>query len=231
MTDATTVKTGKTYKPRPPAGLARATVVSLWVYAALCIPSALAQAWDALALSKVDPSTPLAFGDPTPGLDSLSEVIDGLAGIIQVLALVVVGFIVLKWFYRVNLNAKVLKPAKQVSPAWSVGWFFVPFASLVMPFRGLREAWQISTDPEKPNAVGVPPLLRWWWGAWLIANIVGNVSFRLSTSFKTVGGQLASDITGVIMAMFNLLSAVLLIRIVRELTARQVGALSRATFD
>ena len=231
MTDAAKVKTTKTYKPKPPAGLARATVVSLWVYAALCIPSAIVQVWDSLALSKVDPSTPMELGDETPGLDSLSELVVGLAQIVSFLALVVVGFIVLKWFYRVNLNAKVLKPAKQVSPAWSVGWFFVPFASLLMPFRGLREAWQISTDPEKPNAVGVPPLLRWWWGAWLIANIAGNISFRLSTSFKTVGGQLGSDITGVIMTVFNLLSAVLLIRIVRELTARQVGALSRATFD
>jgi hypothetical protein len=231
MTDATTVKAGKTYKPKPPAGLARATVVSLWVYAALCIPSAIAQVWDSLALSKVDPATPMALGDATPGLDTLSELIVGLAQVLEFLALVVVGFIVLKWFYRVNLNAKVLKPSKQVSPAWSVGWFFVPFASLVMPFRGLREAWQISTDPERPNAVGVPPLLRWWWGAWLIANIAGNLSFRLASSIKTAGGQLASDVTGVIATALNLVSAVLLIRIVRELTERQVGALSRATFD
>src|SRR5262245_15752446 len=46
------------------------------------------------------------------------------------------------WIYRASRNAGALGAVgMKYGPGWSVGWFFVPFASLFMPFLVLRELW------------------------------------------------------------------------------------------
>lgn len=34
-----------------------------------------------------------------------------------------------------------------ITPGWAVGWHFVPFANLVMPFRTVLEIWKVSANP------------------------------------------------------------------------------------
>src|SRR5262249_29946861 len=45
------------------------------------------------------------------------------------------GIALLVWVYRANRNARALgAEGLAYSPGWSVGWFFVPLANLVMPY-------------------------------------------------------------------------------------------------
>jgi hypothetical protein len=221
-------------RPRDPAGLAQWLLVTLYIDLAADSLSAVADALDLGFVGRVDPDTPASFGGTLPG-EGWIGAFQGLSALAQTLIFVVCGFLCLKWIYRMSLNAHALAiaPPMKISPAWGVGWFFVPFASLWKPFQGIRESWQVSAAAGAPDwhLQPVPGLLRWWWGLWLASNIVGNVSLRLQMNATNAGELLISGSLSLLQDIANVPLDVLFIFVVRRLTALQIGALSQRVFD
>jgi len=63
----------------------------------------------------------------------------------------------------------------QITPGWSVGWWFVPFANLVMPYVAVREVDRRSrTDGQFRTDTGP---VGWWWAAFLVSVFLPFVSF------------------------------------------------------
>lgn len=80
------------------------------------------------------------------------------------------GVLVLAWTWRANANARGLGAAgMRFTPAWSVGWYFVPLANLVKPYDAMREIWLASAFPEGWSNQAEPLRLRWWWVFLLVA--------------------------------------------------------------
>ncbi len=53
----------------------------------------------------------------------------------------------LMWLFRTYKNLEPLGSENiRFTPGWSVGWWFIPFANLVMPFKAVRGVWSES-DP------------------------------------------------------------------------------------
>ncbi len=72
------------------------------------------------------------------------------------------------WLYRMNYNLRKQTTMKmEFTPGWMVGWYFIPFANLFIPFRSMRELWQVSHKKWKAD----PSILRWWWGLWLFRGL------------------------------------------------------------
>ena len=93
-----------------------------------------------------------------------SDARQSLVGIAQVLVLLISGFLILRWIYIANFNARQLGAAGMVfSPGWSVGWYFIPFANLWKPYQAMKEIWLASSNPQSWKNQPVAPLLRWWW--------------------------------------------------------------------
>jgi Ca2+/Na+ antiporter len=95
------------------------------------------------------------------------------------------------WTFRANCNALALGAREmRYTPGWSVGWFFVPFANLVMPFKVMREIWQASSDPGNQSAKSSSAVVGWWWFAWL-ANTVA--AYAVGAMFKNIDGVEAAQ--------------------------------------
>jgi hypothetical protein len=156
---------------------------------------------------------------------ALSDTINGAAALIYLPIHLFTAFLVLKWIFRTNSNAWAAGRDMTVSPGWSVGFFFVPFATWWKPFQGVRETWQVSHQPDDPQSVDVPNVLRWWWACWLVASISDNLSFRLSFGATTVGAERIAVSFDVASAIVGVPLALLLIKVVRELTYAQMGTL------
>lgn len=91
------------------------------------------------------------------------------------------------WIVRANRNARALGAVGMTfTPGWSVGWFFVPIASLWKPFQAMREIWKASADPINWSAAPTDPLLGWWWAGFVASSLLGQVSFRMSMAAKTL---------------------------------------------
>jgi len=58
----------------------------------------------------------------------------------------------------------------RIRPGWAVGWWFIPFASLVMPCVAMLELDRRSTSDGAPRPAS--PLVGTWWGVYVAGGVV-----------------------------------------------------------
>ena len=81
------------------------------------------------------------------------------------------------WIYRAHKNLfDAGYGGLEFSPGWSIGWFFVPIASLYMPYKAMREAWNVSLVGKVDGASQGRPLLAVWWSSYLVGNIADLIT-------------------------------------------------------
>jgi hypothetical protein len=103
--------------------------------------------------------------------DVRQRVVTGFELGIELAALI----LLLVWLYRISQNTWLLGTGgMHYTPGWSVGWFFVPLAGLVMPYNVFNELWRANS----PNATGkwreaaVSPVLGVWWTACVASAVI-----------------------------------------------------------
>ena len=103
--------------------------------------------------------------------DVRQRVVAGFEFGIELAALI----LLLTWLYRISQNTWFLgAEGMQYTPGWSVGWFFVPVAGLVMPYNVFNELWRANS----PSATGqwrqaaVSPILGVWWAACVASAVI-----------------------------------------------------------
>jgi|GEM_PF-1616307 len=75
-----------------------------------------------------------------------------LFNMFYVLASVVIQILLLIWIYRSVRNLLALGiQGMRYSPGWAVGWFFIPFANLIVPPLVLTEIWKASSPAARPG--------------------------------------------------------------------------------
>ncbi len=132
------------------------------------------------------------------------------------------------WIHRAYRNLAALRaPNLQFTPGWAVGWFFIPFANLVMPYRVTSELWQKSdpetdfSDPSYWPSESAPPRLKLWWAAWIISGIVGQVAMRISFDSPTIEQLMMTTIAGICAGVASITAAIFAIFVVRGIDRRQ----------
>jgi len=152
----------------------------------------------------------------------------GLSSLLYLLALLVGGFLALKWLYRVSRNAHAFARGLTISPPWAVGWFFVPIASLWKPYEAISEAWQATERPAAWRTVRKPGFLGWWWAAWLISNLLGS----LTNTVSRVTDDVALNSGAIILAMpASIVADILFIHLVTRLSRLQQTQINFGIFD
>jgi hypothetical protein len=131
------------------------------------------------------------------------------------------------WVHRAAKNLRGLgRHGMQFTPGWCVGWFYVPFANLVRPFRAVSEVWRASTsDPESDgngwSMMGTSTaLLGLWWGTWIGGNLVSNISGRIDDPST-------SGAIGMVGSVLLIVAAVCCILLMRGVSARQAATAER----
>ncbi|NBW16022.1 MAG: DUF4328 domain-containing protein [Caulobacteraceae bacterium] len=213
-------KTKKTYTARAISGLGGAAAVWLAINAVCDLVETGCAGFEAWTLSRLPAGGPLGeFGeipDPT-GI----TVITGLARVPLILVMIITSVVVLKWIYRANRNAHAFGRGLDSNPPWAVGWFFIPVAWLWKPFEAMSETWRVSHQPEGWRKTVLPGLLRTWWGFWLVGNILGSLSTRLSfMAHDTTALMLATGLEA-LSAAAMVVAGLSLRRIILRVSARQ----------
>jgi len=207
---------------RDPVGRARAATIVLAIYMACDVLFAASEAYTISAIQ--------GFQTGTKGLEALerSDQLGSIMGISLLVLLALAATFSARWILCANRNAQQHGEGwMTVSPRWNVGSFFVPFANLLIPFRGLRQTFQVSVDRDDPEAVPVPVSFRLWWAAWLTMGAVGQVSFRLSMKAETLEQLRVVSVINVITTPLELLTASLFIALIWRITRRQRRNFSR----
>lgn len=94
------------------------------------------------------------------------------------LTLIVTGIAFLMWCHRTYRNLPALgAPKLETTPGWAVGWYFVPFASLIKPYQTMSETWRYS-DPAQQGRLrkSTSALVGFWWGAFVFSLLFDRIS-------------------------------------------------------
>ncbi|MFI9155194.1 DUF4328 domain-containing protein [Streptomyces sp. NPDC053367] len=108
------------------------------------------------------------------------------AGRVQGFAFALCAVVFLVWFSRMRrLTGQLAPDAFRRGPGWAVGAWFIPFASLWMPYRIAMDMWAAASplpDGGKPTRAPVWPV-NLWWGLFVANVTLGRYSaFRLDTA-------------------------------------------------
>ena len=132
------------------------------------------------------------------------------------------------WIYRAAANIVAAGIAGfDFTPGWAVGWYFIPFANLVQPFRAMRQIWNASHTGGSDLDRG-EPILTLWWTVWLASNISATISIQMS--FRATSAEMVnmSLYLGAISSVLSLVLFVVGMRLVERITKAQRDRLSPA---
>lgn len=133
----------------------------------------------------------------------------------------------LMWMHRASANCVALGSEMRISPGWAVGWWFIPFANMVMPASAMLEIARESEPPdEERESMGLPeptraPLIVTWWVSWLLMNIVTTVGTRIADSTDPDEVRLGATVAVIGYALAPL-AGTLAILVVAGITSRQM---------
>lgn len=119
-----------------------------------------------------------AFADGELAIELLQ-----ITGIVSLITFVASALLILQWIYRANYNARQLG-AKNMhyTPAWSIGYYFIPIFNLWKPYQAMKEIWLASKNAVTGHSSKNSSILPLWWTLWLASNLLGQSIFRLSAS-------------------------------------------------
>lgn len=159
---------------------------------------------------------------------ALADANDSRQAIVRLLYLATFIFTIfafLMWQHRIRKNADYVGvTGLRFSMAGVIGWWFVPIMNLFRPYQVMKEMWQsnyhdVNEQPEWRDST-VSGLLGWWWGLFLVGGWVaygaGNLRLRSDPNLLITGGWME-----IVSSAIWMLSAVIAIALVREITAFQ----------
>jgi Domain of unknown function (DUF4328) len=148
------------------------------------------------------------------------------AGVVAAWVMIAAGVLWCVWQFRAQGNLRSLgSTGMRFSPGWAVGWWFIPFANIVQPYRAVSELWRAS-EPQAGavewRALPSPPLLWLWWGGWLGASVLRLIAASAAPRHgATIHQYVVRDwllIAGLVLLVVDAFFA---IAVVRGVTARQ----------
>ena len=168
------------------------------------------------------------YSDPAGNFDLSGPAIPILAVLVLSFLAYLGSFItvivlVCRFMSRANRNVRRLGASHlSFTPGWCSGWWFIPFANLVQPYRCMKELWLTSETAEgyhwtrntPPGFIGI------WWACWIVGNILSSLEARIAL-FMDVGP--GTMMIGWISTILLIAAGLLLIKIVRGIHNHQTG--------
>lgn len=149
------------------------------------------------------------------------EAIYGIILLLNTVIFIISVIVVCMWIHRAHANLRDYGfEGLEFTPGWAVGWYFIPFANLFKPFQAMKELYNTSFGADDRFAGEAPGNLGLWWGAWIIGNILGNVSMRLSLMGDGGQAQIAIALS-LASSVCMVVAAYLLREIINQVTAAQ----------
>jgi hypothetical protein len=203
-------------------------------------PTQLTQ-WLKYAFYLYTAATVVALGSSMQQLQMLSDLSAGRASaaaatanderqrivaIAQIATVVACVIVFASWVYRANYNVRQLGAAGlQFSPGWAVGWYFVPLAFMWKPYQAMKE---IGARARTRKVAPVDSVVKRWWFFWLAYCFLGNAAFRASLAAHTADALHMATVVSVVADAAGLLSAMVVLTMIREIYTMQMNKVREA---
>lgn len=195
----------------PGGARATASIVMLYIAAAVQLPSIASSVWSIVVMGRARQG-----GLTEADLATLGVVTLGV-WIIEMLVQIGCAIAFCMWFYRVYRNLHAFGHTTARSPGWAPGSFFVPFLNLVWPFQIARETWLASAvEYEGGNA-----LVSLWWALFLGAGIISRIGSRFSGD--TPGSLQTAHVLFIVASVLWIGAAFACVKMIKGIEQRQAA--------
>jgi hypothetical protein len=143
-----------------------------------------------------------------------------IVGVVHVLTYIVTGITFLVWFSRTHANLKALGARDlRYTSGWAAGYWFVPFANLVLPVRVAQEIWRHS-DPDERVGVN-STLIGYWWLMWIVAAVTGSIAGGMSRRATDLPSVHSATAAHLFADLASIVACMLAIAVVNAIDNRQ----------
>ena len=126
------------------------------------------------------------------------------------------------WTYRAAANIKAAQvPGFGFTPAWAVGWHFVPIANFIKPFQAMQQIWAFSHGGDRGSVREGRSLLIGWWGLWSFSIAVGTILTLATADARSPAEKHEVIVLSILYSGINLILYPLALRLVARVTAAQ----------
>jgi hypothetical protein len=161
-------------------------------------------------------------GKMGPEQVAADDPVQSAIGLVQAGIDIVTGIVFLKWVYRAYKNTQGFgAEGLRFSPGWAVGYYFVPFLSLVRPVQVMSEIWRVSCDPLDWLKRRSSWLVGTWWTLFLLCSITTQISFELALDSSTANQWWMAAILAILGDFFSIPLSIVSLRLVTEIYRQQ----------
>ncbi|MBE7184864.1 MAG: DUF4328 domain-containing protein [Methylobacterium mesophilicum] len=206
-------------------GLTERLVRILWIVFAIDVVALVFDLWERLVVFRMLDGTAGAEIDAAVAASDSRQMV---VGYLQIGFFVTAAVLAATWMRRANVNARTLgAEGMRFTPNWSIVWYVIPFANLVMPYKSMAETWRASSGQFDWQKETVPDFLRYWWGLWLLANAAGQVAARLTLDASAPQALLVANAAYIVADGLSAILDLVFLQLVQELSKRQSETAAR----
>ncbi|GAB3479574.1 DUF4328 domain-containing protein [Amycolatopsis cihanbeyliensis] len=214
---------------RPMSGMATVAAVLIGTATVMAVASSWTAWRSYLVVRDYLDGVPGVLVADLDAADNASAVVAGL----YLGALSLSGVALLGWLWRARSNSEAMTMAQhRRGRGWVVGGWFCPIVNFWVPPMIISDIWKTSRPaPEWTTydlgRVPGTPLIGCWWASVLVAGFLDRYVAGIVLRDPTVGSLHTAAVVGTVGTVLTLGGAVLIIMIIRRITAWQEAARSR----
>lgn len=142
-------------------------------------------------------------------------------GILYTVAFIVSVVTFILWFRRAYFNLHLKVKNLSNGEGWAAGAWFVPILNLFRPFQIMKELYEATRDYLRSNGEALPigfstTWVNIWWGFWIVGNILGNISTRISLNAETLEGMITATWMDILSSAGIVIAALLAIKVIQD---------------
>ncbi|MFI7006828.1 DUF4328 domain-containing protein [Streptomyces sp. NPDC050145] len=133
------------------------------------------------------------------------------------------GIAFLVWLWRARINSELMSgaAAHRRTRGWTVGSWWTPVANLWIPYQVTTDIWRASSPRRQAPAA----LLGSWWACYLVALLLSPIQRNVASEIESEQDVLSAAQLDTVLTLLIVAAGLLLIVIVRRVTAWQNAAL------
>ncbi|MFT7113366.1 MAG: hypothetical protein ACI8P7_000131 [Candidatus Azotimanducaceae bacterium] len=128
------------------------------------------------------------------------------------------------WFRRAYNNLNRMGVDTDYREGWAAGAWFVPFLNLYRPYQIMKELYEKTYQKfqGRNNNFDVLRdinLVAMWWTLWILNNIIGQISSKISRSAETLEQLINATTVHMIYYVVGIISAFATVKVIRNYSA------------
>lgn len=150
-----------------------------------------------------------------------------IVNIIYLIAYIISIVTFILWFRRAYYNLHVKNDNLNHTEGWAAGGWFVPIMSLYVPYQIMKELYEETKELLYKKGIDLSESLSttyvgWWWGAWILNNVIAQIIFRTSKDEQTVEGLANATLVEIGSSAFGIVLALITVKVIKDYAAAEV---------